>query len=797
MGNIGYIGGNIGYIGSGSLNMDYPYEHGNAHYQLWKPPGSYFTRGEAPPPYEEAIALAQAESLNTCTVSVATSTQRQYPIGLTESETSQTITANTTNLINININNGGNLTAIATGENHIASTLSAADTQIDASNTSVSNEACVAFPTSYYTIPVTTSEVCTNQNCDLNLGSNCNYSLPNASNAKEVQTCTNQTITSNTNATIPKSRVMERFAETFNNTNNRTILPPPIFDSIANESTTASEEIASITKLHPAGKRYHRTIPRHYAAVDPIINPLKANRSTIVATVLTDSSSNISCKSDTIGKNERIDTKFNGSKRMSCQCPVQHTPMSYISSHVAGFNHQTTGESTIISDNERSFTMRKKSCELTRNISLLKSTMSTQLKPNHLAITQCKGPFKNKPDINNGCESGLYTNTDYVKLQYVSNSNKLANDQSLVDANIVSKKHSSMPRKTTFSNDDSAVINVISKACPELKGQEANVKETDAQQLTSVKQNVSHDRETHRKLVNSSKTSVEQNPELPPKMYKHNVGRLSGAHKKSYYSNSKTHAISKLSSDNAKFSIPSTNSANFYKDDVNKTQKNSYTKSLPRNVVGVSHEHAPSQKSAYGANDSGSTKINFNTLPKKNKINTRSSNLLTEVVNKVPSVINIPSSFQPPPLLAVGMCAPESKETAFINQTRNKRPVTKTTNNDDSSRIDHMYSSTRLGVHVHGTKTDKPLPVLTTSTNCVNPKEHFLPNDNSLDDDYLSECENCKSAHGSRYYLEEEIDGAPQETMTLQRKMPEIEEDQQNYYRVSSTLPTNTSRKNP
>lgn len=68
MGSIGYIGGNIGYLGTGALNMDYPYEHGTAHYQLWKPPGNYFTRGEAPPPYEEAIALAQAESLNTCTV---------------------------------------------------------------------------------------------------------------------------------------------------------------------------------------------------------------------------------------------------------------------------------------------------------------------------------------------------------------------------------------------------------------------------------------------------------------------------------------------------------------------------------------------------------------------------------------------------------------------------------------------------------------------------------------------------------------------------------------------------------
>jgi hypothetical protein len=96
---------------------------------------------------------------------------------------------------------------------------------------------------------------------------------------------------------------------------------------------------------------------------------------------------------------------------------------------------------------------------------------------------------------------------------------------------------------------------------------------------------------------------------------------------------------------------------------------------------------------------------------------------------------------------------------------------------------------------------EKPLPILTTSTNCTNPKEHFLPNETSLDDDYLSECENCKTAgQGSRYYLDDEENDEPlQETMTLQRKLmnENDENDQQNYYRVSSTLPTNTNKKTP
>lgn len=29
---------------------------------MWKPPGNYFPRGEAPPPYEEAVAAARVEA---------------------------------------------------------------------------------------------------------------------------------------------------------------------------------------------------------------------------------------------------------------------------------------------------------------------------------------------------------------------------------------------------------------------------------------------------------------------------------------------------------------------------------------------------------------------------------------------------------------------------------------------------------------------------------------------------------------------------------------------------------------
>lgn len=61
--SIGYIGGN--YMNNG--NIEYPFDTNSNQYNLWKPTSGYFPRGEAPPPYEEAIA--QTDTINAqCTV---------------------------------------------------------------------------------------------------------------------------------------------------------------------------------------------------------------------------------------------------------------------------------------------------------------------------------------------------------------------------------------------------------------------------------------------------------------------------------------------------------------------------------------------------------------------------------------------------------------------------------------------------------------------------------------------------------------------------------------------------------
>jgi hypothetical protein len=79
------------------------------------------------------------------------------------------------------------------------------------------------------------------------------------------------------------------------------------------------------------------------------------------------------------------------------------------------------------------------------------------------------------------------------------------------------------------------------------------------------------------------------------------------------------------------------------------------------------------------------------------------------------------------------------------------------------------------------------------SYQCLPPPLPPLPPDDN--DDYRSECENCKSTHGSSYYLDQEPNiTSPQETMTLHRRPQDYDTEDQGYYRTSLTLPTHTRR---
>jgi hypothetical protein len=57
--------GSMGYLDRNNVQHGMPMDdlQFNGSYPLWKPPSNYFPRGEAPPPYEEAVAAARAEQL--------------------------------------------------------------------------------------------------------------------------------------------------------------------------------------------------------------------------------------------------------------------------------------------------------------------------------------------------------------------------------------------------------------------------------------------------------------------------------------------------------------------------------------------------------------------------------------------------------------------------------------------------------------------------------------------------------------------------------------------------------------
>lgn len=196
------------------------------------------------------------------------------------------------------------------------------------------------------------------------------------------------------------------------------------------------------------------------------------------------------------------------------------------------------------------------------------------------------------------------------------------------------------------------------------------------------------------------------------------------------------------------------------------------------------------------------------TLPKhiSGKISLNST--INSVVSKVPSVISIPPMENNNEKAASSISTSKSTTLPKILRVKTATTTANTSTSGSSSTATtvatcQMPSYPQSSARSRGSSTpNKQLPVCTTSKNCLNPNEHFLPNDTSLDDDYLSECENCKIAQSAKYYLDSELSSGsaasslPQETMTLQRKSLEEtkEEPHDSYYRSSHTLPSNAKK---
>lgn len=579
--------------------------------------------------------------MNSCTVSVAT-THRTVPMSCgTENlnDLSNNITTNTTNLINININNAGTITAVAAGENHQLNSIPRSTQTQPPSITS--NGEVNATPRN------TTISVCTSQN----------------QNSNRSPICTNSRcqIGQEENEIEPKLN---------------SILPPPLFNGKTNKE---------LMKTPSSSRRHHRTIPRHFTAVDPT----------------------------------------NVNKKPTCQCPIQHVPMSYMgATHLNNSQHNSNG----LFMSNLATTKNPKSSSVSKTTT--KTNQSTKINSENISLL----------------DSSINSNTIRRSSKSLnSTSNKIPTISKVVSSDLNSKIQTVLiplqdVQTTTNSNQIHSILKNKTNSLKLIK----NSTEIFPIQLID---------------------SVLPNPVLPPKMYKTN-SNLKNSQNPIYVS--KIHTISKPN-DNLNYNI----SSNFRNSSVTKMPQK-LLKTLPRNdetKTTNTYVFLPNgfceKSQSLGKINAGGVSTNHITysLPKvtSQKLSLRTS--ITDVVNKVPSIVNIPS-----PILTQSAAA-----------TTTDSP--------------HTSSSQQLNASL---KSDEkpllPLPVCTTSKNCSNPKQHFLPNDTSIDDEYLSECENCKSAHGSRYYLDEELIESPQETMTLQRK-PQDNEDEQGYYRTSQTLPTNNKQK--
>ncbi|XP_052896352.1 uncharacterized protein LOC128303443 [Anopheles moucheti] len=1001
------MGGSIGYLGGGTMNMDYSYvDHAVApHYQLWKPPGAYYTRGEAPPPYEEAIAIAHAESLSSCTVSVATSTGRNFPLGVVQdSDAMSNITANTTNLISININGGGsgaNVAEIGSGDSSMGARsvatitnedppfLTSASNRINgingrsnvlngedghsnetnddtsmtiynhqASNLLLQNDIndinagslCenVNLSSNHHcngsnTISFSSvgSELCMNSSCELNINAHqCNLTHPQVAVA-----AVNVTSGEFGDAGVHRVAAKEDHCSTMFQNSNRlsdgvdkfvdashhrhcqqtgtgncgdecaqlpissqspisqsliqSVPVPAMFnDDMISDSkfSNYTEKSTDVIKNRLTGKKYHRTIPRHFSVVDPIINPIKSNfmaaGTAATATTPPDSSASFAVlQQDRMSGDVRdkqssqrtstqgaggvttspniMLTSTNGNttvaNRKVCQCPIQHKTLS-------GYQSTTAGRSSVPSsipgdDSYRS--LRTTSADISLHnrgdTSNKQTTGYSDLvivanKRNNGLGTMRESYGTERTPLKRGSDMGLM-NQRYHEKEQRKTALSFTDAAISTGVNRVKTKQQINYQHRPHSNHSSHIVASERKVTTHLPMDEL----TSTRLIT--RPGVEGEDRCHAIVkkpslnmnVENEANSSLHNPILPPKVKKQQQpqSHQNQAYKKNIAAGNQHQLREGILVHQKIMSLPekSNDGNNGGGNKLRELRKSpihinydtgvlkvcnsngltsGFSNSLPRHSFAAPRNYEKQQRndvlvsynfgkgSKHTRSDGADSGYDSNTLPKNiPNHNGRKTSLVTEAVNHIPPIINIPVTSHS--AMAFGRNSNSNSQSLNTMNCSNSATTTAVESSNHSSVL-HGSTQGALELTVMGTSTNGgigggndggtngnstkqpillPLPVLmTTITNCANPREHILPNDNSLDEDYLSECENCKSsANNMRYYLDLE-DGsktcAPiQETMTLQRKMPDAaEEEQQNYYRVSSTLPTNTSKRN-
>lgn len=595
------------------------------------------------------------------------------------------------------------------------------------------------------------------------------------------------------------------------------ILPPPLFDESNRSggsimSGSRGSEVGSSSSKIASSRRHHRTIPRRFATAEPLA-PAPSHKT---AKSNNDSSSEYAT-SKLASTSSSSNHKTNG--KPICQCPVQHVPMSYM-----GASHFTP---TIRQNPPADIYMPAMSTKVisSKPRSSKSSRHSSENKDSGASTLGCTDRCSQSGTLRSSKSSGGAGKISTISKKFTSD--PMPKTESL-PSTLTHSHHTSSA--TTKHDHVGTMLDPL--AVPNLRQQHKH--------HASTSSTSKHDSASP--LGHHSNRAIDH-PVLPPKLHRNRTS----SHQPTLVP--RIHTISKAAGDSiAASSTPLDPAVATSKSVsartafiVSNQQLSHHTKSLPRSAEDklkflqpVGGELQSSSEKAYSMG-----KINYtNSFPKFSnhyelpKAVGGKISMISDVVSKVPSIINIPSpvnraahalhaaaSTAPPVLNTHSASFPSSPKFGLLHPA--DQPALIAINVKHSLQTakkllphysDHGHhrstTASSLGATpakrstaaaaaptAHDHRQPQSLPVCTTYKNCSNPKEHFLPNDTSIDDEYLSECENCKSAHGSRYYLDEPAEEQPQETMTLQRKMEDKQEDEQTYYRASSTLPTNTKQK--
>lgn len=577
------------------------------------------------------------------------------------------------------------------------------------------------------------------------------------------------------------------------------ILPPPLFDETLISSNTLpllpNDSIRQIKS-----RRHHRTIPRHFtisASPGVSADPPTANNVPLakgsklnddhnkVPPVVCASASAPSAPSASSSSSAASAAPVASNKKLICQCPVQHVPMTYMGSNHLNLTRNQSNDLLLTT--------------LAKNVAKSASFTSS---PTTSTVAQCyqrnsasgllsAAPSTSRPQsMSSGQSNSLQLPKTPVKIPTISK--QIGNNEfdTIMPAMATQMAADAKDIPSSGSNVALSKIELMPeeiKSTPIISNSEMFASSPFPIQFIESMGKT-------KEIANS-----ERNPVLPPKMYKMNGNCHHNQHQQQpqqlpQQTSSRIHTISKPigvinfpPSAQIPLDQPMKRREHHRERSKSPSRDKALTLSAAPAVDARVHSNQSSKMTNYPTtNFAMLPNANHYTLPKSTTAKMSLSSTINDVVNKVPSIVNIPTSYQRTSKPNRGHSPAEPKPMVPSSSAY--------ANLDYRSMTSHTKTNGTTAAANQSKAEEKPLPVCTTYTNCSNPKEHFLPNDTSLDDDYLSECENCKSAHGSRYYLDEENDDQPQETMTLQRKMDE-KEDEQTYYRTSSTLPTNTKQK--